>query len=190
MAMNDKNPPAKRTGGKVGKGRKPALRVVAEQPAEIVHLAKGQGRNEWGLTSKQEGFCQGVGTRGETLAQAYRAAYDTANMAPATIHNEACKLMARPEIAARVNALVRAKQVSVSLDAARIRVHVIDRLHQESIDPDSSPAARVRALELLGRMGAVALFAPASQTDDAAPAQADLAATLEARLKALLAKAG
>ena len=188
--MNDKTPRAKRTGAKVGKGKKPALRVVAEQPAEIVHLANGQGKNAHGLTSKQEAFAVGVGTRGETLAQAYRAAYDAASMAPASIHAEACRLMANPSIAARVNALVRAREVSVSLDAARIRAHVVDRLHQESIDPDSSPAARVRALELLGRMGAVALFAPAPQQEDATPGQADLAATLEARLKALLAKAG
>lgn len=188
-AMDHKNPRAKRTGAKANKG-KPSLRVVAEQPGEVVHLAKGQGKNEWGLTAKQEAFAQGVGTRGETLAQAYRSAYDTENMAPATVHNEACKLMARHEIAARVNTLVRAKQVSAQHDAARIRAHVIERLHQESIDPDSSPAARVRALELLGKMGSVALFTPTAQGDDAAPAQADLAAMLEARLKALLAKAG
>lgn len=176
--------------GKITKGRKPTLRVVAEQPAEVVHLAKGQGKNAHGLTSKQEAFAVGVGSRGETLAQAYRAAYDTANMAQASIHAEACRLMANPLVAARVNALVVQRQAKSSLDAARIKAHVIDRLHQESIDPDSTPAARVRALELLGRMGAVALFAPAQQPDDATPAQADLAATLEARLKALLAKAG
>jgi len=189
-AMDDKNPRAKRTGAKITRGKKPALRVVAASPAEVVHLANGQGKNAHGLTTKQEAFAQGVGTRGETLAQAYRSAYDAANMAPASIHAEACRLMANPVIASRVNALVRAKQVSAQHDAARIRAHVIDRLHQESIDPDSSPAARVRALELLGKMGSVALFTPAAQGEDAAPAQADLAATLEARLKALLAKAG
>ena len=189
--MNDKQDSAKRRGAKITKGRKPpALRVVAEQPAEIVHLARGQGKNAHGLTAKQEAFAQGVGSRGETLAQAYRAAYDAASMAPATVHNEACKLMARHEVAARVNALVRERQAVSSLDAGRIRVHVIERLHAESIDPDSSPAARVRALELLGKLDVVAAFTAKPQTDEAAPAQADLAATLEARLKALLAKAG
>jgi hypothetical protein len=84
------------------KGGKPALSVVPQ--AEVVHLAKGQGRNAYGLTSKQEAFCQGVGSRGETLAVAYRSAYDAENMLPHTVHNEACKLMGRPDIAARVNA--------------------------------------------------------------------------------------
>ena len=200
-------------GDKPGKRKRkaPALRIVggaassrkavrssetqAKQGEEanglvVVHLAKGQGKNEWGLTSKQEAFSVGVGSRGETLAVAYRAAYDAANMAPATVHNEACKLMARPEIAARVNELVRERQTKTSHDAARIKAHVIERLHAESIDPDSPPAARVRALELLGKLSDVAAFKErvATETHDAAPA--DLAATLEAKLKAMLAKAG
>ena len=180
----DDNKPAKR------KAKTPSLTVVAASPDKVVHLAKGQGRNEWGLTSKQEAFCQGVGSRGETLAVAYRTAYDATNMAPATIHNEAFKLMSRPEIAARVNALVRAKQAAASHDAARIRQHVIERLHAESTDPDNPPAARVRALELLGKLDVVGAFRERVATEQADAAPADLAATLEARLRAVLGKAG
>lgn len=175
---------------RITKGRKPSLRLVAEQPSQVIHLAKGQGKDHNGLTAKQEAFAQGVGTRGETLAGAYRAAYDAEGMSPAAVHVAACRLMDNAAVALRVNALVGQRQAKASHDAARIKQHVIERLHAESIDPDSTPAARVRALELLGRMGAVALFTPAQQTDEATPAQADLAATLEARLKALLTKAG
>ena len=188
--MDDRQTDAQRRGGKITKGKKTALRVVADQPAEIVHLARGQGKNAHGLTAKQEAFAQGVGSRGETLAVAYRSAYDAANMAPATIHNEACKLMARHEVAARVNVLVRERQAKTSHDAVRIRQHVIERLHVESLDPDSSPAARVRALELLGKLDVVAAFAAKAQVDDASPGQADLAATLEARLRVLLSRTG
>ena len=188
--MPDNTDSAKRKGVKVGKGRKPRLRLVAEQPGEVVHLANGQGKNAHGLTSKQEAFAVGVGSRGETLAVAYRSAYDAENMAPATVHSEACRLMANPVIAARINALVRERQVKSSHSAERIRQHVIERLHAESIDPDSPPAARVRSLELLGKLDIVGAFRERVATEDAAPAQADLAATLEARLKALLAKAG
>ena len=186
--MPDDTDRAKRK-AKITKARKPRL-VVAASADNVVALARGQGKDENGLTSTQEAFCQGVGSRGETLADAYRAAYDTANMAPATIHNEAFKLMARPEIAARVNALVMHRQASASLDAARIRAHVIERLHAESIDPDNPPAARVRSLELLGKLHTVHAFKERVATEPAAPAHADIAATLEARLKALLAKAG
>lgn len=189
-AMDDNQTSDKRKGVKVTRGRKPRLTVAASNDGVVVSLARGQGKNEWGLTSKQEEFCQGVGTRGETLSVSYRTAYDAANMAPATVHNEACKLMARPEIAARINDLVRAKQARGQHDAARIRAHVIERLHAESTDPDNPPAARVRALELLGKLDVVGAFRERVATEPDAPAQADLAATLEARLKALLAKAG
>ena len=184
--MDDKNPPAKRT-GKVMKGKKPKLVVAASNT--VVPLIRGQGRSVDGLTSKQEAFAAQVAS-GATLAASYRAAYDAASMSAAAIHNEASKLMDHPGIAQRVNVLVRERQAKTSHDAARIRQHVIERLHAESIDPDSSPAARVRALELLGKLDVVAAFTAKPQTDEAAPAQADLAATLEARLKALLAKAG
>jgi hypothetical protein len=169
----------------------PVLSVVAEQPhGVVISLARGQGKDHNGLTAKQEAFAQGVGSRGETLAAAYRAAYDAESMAPATIHAEACRLMANPLVAARINALVKAKQASASHDAARIRQHVIERLHAESTDPDNPPAARVRALELLGKLDVVGAFRERVATEQADAAPADLAATLEARLRAVLGKAG
>jgi len=154
---NDKAKPKGR--GKV----KPALSVVPG--SVVVPLAKGSGKDANGLTAKQEAFCQGVGARGETLAAAYRAAYDTSGMAPATVHNEAFKLMTRQEIAARVNTLVREKQANASHDAARIRSHVIERLHSESVNPDNPPAARVRALELLGKLDVVGAFRERVETE-------------------------
>jgi hypothetical protein len=173
------------------KRKPPALRVVAASPDRVVvPLANGQGKDANGLTAKQEAFAQGVGSRGETLAVSYRAAYDAANMAPATVHAEACRLMANPVIAARVNQLVMERQAKTSLDAARIRQHVIERLHAESTDPDSPPAARVRALELLGKLDVVGAFRERVATEPAEAAPADLAATLEAKLRAMLAKAG
>lgn len=179
---NDKIKPKAK--GKV----KPALSVVPG--SVVVPLAKGQGKDENGLTAKQEAFCQGVGSRGDTLAASYRAAYDASGMTPASIHAEACRLMANPLIASRVNALVREKQAKTSHDAARIRSHVIERLHSESINPDNPPAARVRALELLGKLDVVGAFRERVETEAKQAAPDDIAATLEARLKALLAKAG
>ena len=174
--------------GKGKGGSKPKLSVVPQ--AEVVHLAKGQGRNAHGLTSKQEAFCQGVGARGETLAVAYRSAYDAENMSPHTVHNEACKLMGRPDIAARVNALVQAKQAKTSHDAARIRSYVIERLHVEASDTNNPPSVRVRAIELLGKLGDVGAFVERTATEAAPSSQGELAATLEARLRAVMAKTG
>lgn len=173
------------------KRKAPKLSVVAERPEGVViSLARGQGKDANGLTAKQEAFAQGVGSRGETLAAAYRAAYDAEGMSPAAVHVAACRLMDNAAVALRVNALVAAKQASASHDAVRIRRHVIDRLHAESTDPDNPPAARVRALELLGKLDVVGAFRERVATEQAEAAPADLAATLEAKLKAMLAKAG
>lgn len=153
---------------------------------EIVSLARGQGKNAWGLTAKQEEFCQGIACRGETQGAAYKAAYDTQNMSQATIYNEAYKLMQRPEIAARINDLVREKMAKSSHDAGRIRSFVIERLHVEADNPENPPSVRVRALELLGKLDIVGAFRDRVEAVAEAPAASDLAATLEARLRALL----
>lgn len=178
---------AKRKGVKVTKARKPRLTVAASNT--VVPLIRGQGKSAEGLTAKQERFAEQVAS-GATLAASYRAAYDATNMSAAAIHNEASKLMDHPGIAMRVNALLRQKQAAEQHDAGRIRRHVIERLHAESTDPDNPPAARVRALELLGKLDVVGAFRERVATEQAEQAPADLAATLEARLKALLAKAG
>ena len=196
-SQNDDKPRGK---GNKAKRKSTGLHLVAASaganpagnaaPSVVIPLAKGQGRDANGLTSKMEAFCQGVGTRGETLSAAYRAAYDAAGMSAATIHEHASRLMADDRIRARVNVLVREKQAAASHDAARIRQHVIDRLHAESTDPDNPPSARVQALKLLGSLDIVGAFRERVVTETAqAPADA-LADTLEARLKALLAKAG
>jgi hypothetical protein len=171
-----------------GKARKPpALSIVDD--SKVVSLARGQGKDVNGLTAKQEAFCQGVGARGETLAAAYRAAYDASNMTQHTIHNEACKLMSNPAVAARVNALVAQKQASVSHDATRIRSLVIERLHLEAQNPKNPPSVRVRSLELLGKLDVVGMFKDRAMVESEHAPSADLAATLQSRLTALLGKA-
>ena len=186
MSVNDGGEDTKRQ-RKVSKP--PKLHIVRAVDAAIVSLARGQGRDVNGLTSKQEAFAQAVGA-GATLAGAYRAAYDAGNMSAPAVHVAACRLMAVAAVSLRVNQLVKQRQAKTSYDSARIMQHVVERLHAESIDTDNPPSARVRALELLGRLGAVQAFAPvtADTVGDAAPA--DLAASLEARLRAMLSKAG
>ena len=54
------------------------------------------------LTAKQEKFAQAI-VDGYSQSKAYKLAYDTSNMLPATIHNSAYKLMHHGEIAARIS---------------------------------------------------------------------------------------
>lgn len=154
--------------------------------AKVVPLIKGQGlagNNK--LTTKQERFAQEVAS-GKTLTESYRLAYDASNMQTDTIQAQASRLMADHRIAARVNEIFGAKKARESHDAARIRAHVIERLQIESIDPESSASARIRALELLGRLGGVAAFEKPSD-DTQAPADADsLAATLQDKISKLM----
>ena len=170
------------------KRKAPKLRVVAESD-KVIPLIRGQGKSADGLTVKQEAFAAQVAS-GATLAASYRAAYDAGAMSASAIHNEASRLMDHPGIAQRVNALVRERQAKTSHDAARIRQHVIERLHVEATDPDNPPAVRVRSLELLGKLDVVGMFKDRAAAEPAEPTAGDITATLEARLKALLAKTG
>jgi hypothetical protein len=152
-----------------GKGRgkaKPKLSLVPDTQGNVVPMAKGQGKGAEGLTEKQRAFCRNV-AEGMTLADSYRAAYDCQNMAPATITNEAYKLMLRQDITAIVNKYSQEKLAKTSHDAARIRLSVIERLQIEANDTTNPASVRVRALELLGKITDVALFTERLQTDTA-----------------------
>ena len=61
------------------------------------------------LTPKQHIFVQGI-LSGLNQSDAYREAYDVDGMAPATIHNEASKLMAGHEVTTSIQAAWESKQ--------------------------------------------------------------------------------
>jgi hypothetical protein len=143
---------------------KPMLSIVANTEAKVIRLSAGQGKDRNGLTAKQEVFCQEV-AKGSSLSAAYRVAYNSENMKPAIVNSEACKLMARPIIAARVNMLIEEKQAKSSHDSIRIKQHVIERLWIESQDTKNPATTRVRALELLGKMTTVSLFTDRVMTE-------------------------
>ena len=144
-----------------GKGKAPKLALV--DGGKVVPMIRGQEKGSEGLTAKQLAFCENI-ANGETGASAYRKAYSAENMAAHTIHVEACKLLARPDIAERVNALLQAKRVKSSHDAARIKASVIERLQIEANDAKNPASVRVRALELLGKMTDVSLFVDKVET--------------------------
>lgn len=143
--------------------------------------------NEWGLTEKMEAYARGV-ANGETLADAYRKAYVADNMSTATVYTEASKLMDHPAVAARVRMLMeeRAKRTH-AIDAMRVRRHVFDRLMMESVDDESPPAARIRALELLGKVDVVGMFREIKPGEGKDNLPQD-AGELEARLRGMLEK--
>lgn len=140
-----------------------------------------------GLTVKQEDFALHV-AGGLSLAESYRRSYDCSNMALSSIHQAASKLMQHDGVRSRVEELLREKSRAFSHKAENIRDHVIDRLYAESIDMDSTPAARVRALELLGKVDAVGMFKDRSEVERIDRSSTEIEAELKAKLAAFLDK--
>jgi len=176
-------------GGKNKTGNKPKQRLPVYMPdttlgaSNVLALPQADlGK----LTMKQEAFAQAIASGlYPNQAAAYRVAYDAEQMAASTIYQEASRLMANPIIAARIEELKALKQAGERLDSAKIRAHVIARLHIESLDPDSSPASRIRALELLGKLGGVGAFERQVE-DNTLPQDADtVTKALRERLEAL-----
>lgn len=114
--------------------------------------------DEWGLTAKQMGFARDV-VAGSTASDAYRKNYDAGKMSQNVIWSEASKLMSNPRVKKYIQHATRElNEKHLAMDAKLIRRHVFGKLMEESTNKKSSAAARIRALELLGKMDIVGMF--------------------------------
>lgn len=139
-----------------------------------------------GLTAKQEAFAKLVAA-GQTLASAYRQAYDCSNMADATIWNNASRLMSHNGVSARIDQLVRQLDEQSLHDAARLRRFMLETLHEIASDKHASDGARVRACELIGKLDVVQAFKELAPTKTPENATAsELEAQLRERLTRIL----
>ena len=104
------------------------------------------------LTPKQQHFCRAVAS-GCTMSDAYREAYSTSRMKPATINREAHALMADPKITARCEVLNRAKDRAVVASSLSDGEKVKTKLRELLDNPTGTPAEHValRACDLLGK---------------------------------------
>ena len=183
----------KQVGGKNKVGNKPKSRLPVYIPnldtgaSNVISISPASlNADRPALTIKQEAFCQAIASGlYPTQSAAYRIAYEAESMSAASISQEASRLMSDPRISARIDEIKALKEAGERLDSAKIRAHVIARLHIESLDPDSSPASRIRALELLGKLGGVAAFERQAE-DTSLPQDADtVTKALRERLEAL-----
>ncbi|MBP3945131.1 terminase small subunit [Psychrobacter sp. K31L] len=100
------------------------------------------------LTDKEELFAQEVAS-GATQSAAYRKHYDTSNMQPNTIHNEASRLRHKSEVSHRIDKL-KAKAADVAIvDAAMVLRGLLNEA--EDMTEGSSHGARVSAWAHLGK---------------------------------------
>ena len=101
------------------------------------------------LTLKQQTFADLIAT-GQRQSAAYRSAYDAADMAPATVWNEASRLVRHPEVAQRVGLLQQEAEYSAATRREVTRDFVFQELAALAMDAPTSNA-RLKALELLGK---------------------------------------
>ncbi len=151
----------------------------AESPQKRKTKTRSAADPITGMTQKQEAFVQGV-MRGLSFSDAYREAYVTDDMAPATIHHRACLLMQEPKIRARSEAIAaereRDRRMLASSDAA-----LALRTLRELAEKADSDSARIRAAELLAKAGGV--FVERLEVEDKTPASSvDLERRIAERL--------
>ena len=141
------------------------------------------------LSAKQESFARRVASGTCTLSDAYRASYDAEGMANKTIWQAASRLMGNSKVAARVAELSKAQEEEYLHDGASLRAFVVNGLQIEATQA-SSPGARVRALELLGKLTEVQAFADVSIDRTPKRTEAEIEADIKDLLERLQPQAG
>ncbi len=109
------------------------------------------------LTGKQEAFAQHV-SKGNTLKASVRHAYDSENMTDKSCYEMGCRMMRNAKIAARVDGLIEAETRAALHKGGSLKAFVVERLQEEALNAKQD-GARVRALELLGKLTEVGAFA-------------------------------
>ena len=133
------------------------------------------------LTPKQTHFCRAVAS-GCTMSDAYREAYSTLRMKPATVNREAHALMANPKITARVEVLQRAKDRAVIASTLSDKERVLRKL-RTVMDSDENVTAQLRAAELLGK--SVGLFKDVIETQQDTRTPDEIWEELKAKVQAM-----
>ena len=145
------------------------------------------GKRKDGLTNKMERFAYECATNNSSITAAYEAAYDCDKMSRAAMSNEASKLLARPEIALRIEAIkadIEARKLR-SLQAQDInsRELVISKLYEWIENATPTDSMKIKSAELLGK--SIGLWKDYQVTEDARSSD-DIARQLEDRLANLL----
>ena len=106
------------------------------------------------LTSKQACFADAVAS-GAHQTSAFREAYNVDRMKPSTIWSEASRLRRHPKVSARIDQLKAEAELSAAEKREGVREFVLHELTAMACEA-STPSARLKALELLGK--SVGLF--------------------------------
>jgi hypothetical protein len=109
------------------------------------------------LTKKQKDFARKV-AEGKPKAQAYRETYNT-NTSKQSQAEQACRLASNPKVSAMIEAFSLANEAREYLIPAQIRTMAIQNLVSIAINEGEKTSNKLKALELIGKMSEVSLFA-------------------------------
>jgi len=152
---------------------------TADRSSTSLQVIPG-GKEPDKLTGKQLAFVQAI-LKGENQSDAYRLAYNAENMSPQAIWTEAGRLFRHPGVSRRITAGRAAQARQAVHTGASLRSHIERELFELSTNAESDQA-RLRALELLGKLEKVGAFTErVEQVDDNLSAK-----EIEAELQALL----
>jgi phage terminase small subunit len=82
-------------------------------------------KNSNGLTPKQEKFCRCYVDTG-IASEAYRMAYNTANMQPSTVWEQASRLLSDGKVAARIEAIIEEQAEQSRVDRQKVEQVLMD----------------------------------------------------------------
>jgi hypothetical protein len=143
----------KKPANKIKLNRSQIREGLKQIPMESIIMGEGKKRT---LTTKQKGFIRDVAT-GKTKAQAYRDNYNSKTTKK--LQGDAgYKLSAKPVINAEIEAFRLALEAQAHYEGANLKALILHQLTIHALSPDTPPATRVRALELLGKSYDVGLF--------------------------------
>lgn len=106
--------------------------------------------NEYGLTEKQERFCQAIIEFKGNQSEAYRAAYDTESMSDNTIWVKASELAGNGKVTVRIQE-IRKKLIENGIhsleESLLIDVNLIGKYqkHLETLEKEDSSASAIKA---------------------------------------------
>lgn len=134
-----------------------------------------------GITAKMDIFAR-YAAEGMSLADAYRQAFNTANMKARTISNEASRLVANPGVTAAIKAYRAEFEAQSRMSALGRSERIWERLWELVDGIDVPPAVKVKALDLAARL--VGMFKTPGTEDTLSAAQIE--SELRYRLGGLL----
>lgn len=135
----------------------------SELPAPEIQKSEAFLHCKRRLTPMQQKYLDGL-LAGKFMSAAYRDAYNVGpERTDKSVFNDAWKLAEHPVLVLELKIAAMTKRESKVMNAHQIREFVLTGLVKEASDPTNPSNARIRAMELLGKVAEVGMFITRSE---------------------------